>query len=179
MEIRAILIFRVIFDQPLNSAAVYCWIRTQSFTTIIFVLTEFITAENVSCVHSKQLITYCAKVLQFDWLQGMQLIRNCTGEIRAKTCNCDLIGYFCRAKTCNSPRLDNFGCWWLDCFWFSNTEFDFLCCVHMLLQSDAITLRLCHWCVWLVQEIFCIYWQNLPCLQTDFKMKDTLFYQWI
>ena len=28
----------------------------------------------------------------------MQLIRNCTGEIRAKTCNCDLIGCFCYAK---------------------------------------------------------------------------------
>ena len=24
----------------------------------------------------------------------MQLIRNCTGEIRAKACNCDLIGCF-------------------------------------------------------------------------------------
>ena len=23
------------------------------------------------------------------------------GEIRAKTCNCDLIGCFCHAKTCN------------------------------------------------------------------------------
>ena len=28
----------------------------------------------------------------------MQLIRNCTGEIRAETCNCDLIGCFCNAK---------------------------------------------------------------------------------
>ena len=28
----------------------------------------------------------------------MQLIRNCTGEIHAKTCNCDLIGCFCSAK---------------------------------------------------------------------------------
>ena len=46
------------------------------------------------------IITCCAKLHQSDWLQGMQLIRNCTGEIRAKTCNCDLIGCFCRAKTC-------------------------------------------------------------------------------
>ena len=71
----------------------------------------------------------------------MQLIRNCTGEIRAKTrncdltgcfcrarsCNCCLIGYFCRANTCNSPWLDNFGWRWLNCFWFSNAEFYFLC----------------------------------------------------
>ena len=28
----------------------------------------------------------------------MQLIHNCTGEIRAKTCNCNLTGCFCRAK---------------------------------------------------------------------------------
>ena len=70
-----------------------------------------------------QFITCSAKLLEFDWLRGMQLIRNCTGKIRAKTCNCDLsgcsssakgcncylIGYFCRARTCNSPCLDNFG----------------------------------------------------------------------
>ena len=69
------------------------------------------------------LITRCAKLLEFDWLRETQLIRNCTGEIRAKTCNCDLIGrfchakscncyligYFCRTKTCNSPSFDNFG----------------------------------------------------------------------
>ena len=63
------------------------------------------------------LVTCCAKLLEFNWLQGMQLIRNCTGQIRAKICNRDLIGcccrakscscylisYFCRAKSCNSP----------------------------------------------------------------------------
>ena len=37
-------------------------------------------------------ITRCAKLLEFDWFRGMQLVRNCTGEIRAKTCNRDLIG---------------------------------------------------------------------------------------
>ena len=30
-----------------------------------------------------------------------KLIRNCKGEIRAETCNCDLIGCFCCAKSCN------------------------------------------------------------------------------
>ena len=35
MEIQAILIFRVIFDQPWKSTAVYRWIRTQRFKTII------------------------------------------------------------------------------------------------------------------------------------------------
>ena len=58
-----------------------------------------------------------SKLLEFGWLRGTQLIRNCTDEIRAKTCschligcfcrakgcNCHLIGYFCHAKTCNSP----------------------------------------------------------------------------
>ena len=32
----AILIFRVIFDQPLKLTAVYLWSRTQSFKTITF-----------------------------------------------------------------------------------------------------------------------------------------------
>ena len=36
MEIQATLIFRVIFEQPLKSTAVYRWIRTQRFKTIIF-----------------------------------------------------------------------------------------------------------------------------------------------
>ena len=36
MEIWAILIFRVIFDQPWKSTAVYLWIRTQNFKTITF-----------------------------------------------------------------------------------------------------------------------------------------------
>ena len=55
MEIQAILILRVIFDQPWNSTPVYCWFRTQSFKTIIFfVLIVFITAENMPCVHIKQ-----------------------------------------------------------------------------------------------------------------------------
>ena len=36
MEMLAILIFGVIFDQPWKSTAVYLWIRTQSFKTIIF-----------------------------------------------------------------------------------------------------------------------------------------------
>ena len=100
--------------------------------------------------------TCCAKLPEFDWLRGMQLIRNCTGQIRAKicnrdltgcfcraqTCNCYLIGYFCRAKTCNSLWLDNFGWRWFKCFWFSNAEFYFLCYFHVLLQSDVITLSL-------------------------------------
>ena len=65
----------------------------------------------------KVVITCCTKLLEFDWLRRMQLIRNCTGQIQAKLCNCDsigcfchakscnryLIGYFCRAKPCNSP----------------------------------------------------------------------------
>ena len=38
----------------------------------------------------------------------MQLIRNCTGEIRAKTCDCDLIGCFCRAKSCNCCLTGHF-----------------------------------------------------------------------
>ena len=42
-----------------------------------------------------------AKILEFDWLQGMQLIRNCTGQIRAKIFNRDFIGCFCLAKSCN------------------------------------------------------------------------------
>ena len=55
MEIWAIFIFTVIFDQPWNSTAVYRWICTQSFKTIIFfVLIMFITAENMSCVRIKQ-----------------------------------------------------------------------------------------------------------------------------
>ena len=36
MEIWAILIFRVIFDQPWKSTVAHLWIRTQSFKTIIF-----------------------------------------------------------------------------------------------------------------------------------------------
>ena len=36
MEIYAILIFWVIFDQPWKSTAVYRWIRTQRYKTIIF-----------------------------------------------------------------------------------------------------------------------------------------------
>ena len=36
MEKQAILIFRVIYDQPWKWTAVYCWIPTQSFKTIIF-----------------------------------------------------------------------------------------------------------------------------------------------
>ena len=69
------------------------------------------------------LITCCAKLLEFDWWRGIQLIRNCTGQVsakicdrgsigcfcRSKSCNCSLIGYFCCAKSCNSPWLDNFG----------------------------------------------------------------------
>ena len=47
------------------------------------------------------LITCCAKLLEFDWLRGMQLIRNCTGQIRAKACDRELIGCFSRAKSCN------------------------------------------------------------------------------
>ena len=54
------------------------------------------------------LITCCTKLLKFDWLRGMQLIPNCTGEIRAKTCNYDLIGCFCRAKSCNCCLTDYF-----------------------------------------------------------------------
>ena len=42
MEIWAILIFRVIFDQPWISITVYLWIRTQSFKIIIF---------GLNCVH--------------------------------------------------------------------------------------------------------------------------------
>ena len=38
----------------------------------------------------------------------MQLIRNCTGEIRAKTCNCDLIGCFCRAENRNCCLIGYF-----------------------------------------------------------------------
>ena len=77
-------------------------------------------------------ITCCAKLIEFDWFRRMPLIRNCTGKIRAKTCNCDLIGcfchakscncyligYFCCAKTCNSPWLDNFGWRSFQCFDF-------------------------------------------------------------
>ena len=36
MEVQAILIFIVIFGQPLKSTAVYHWIRIQRFKTIIF-----------------------------------------------------------------------------------------------------------------------------------------------
>ena len=42
MEIWAVLIFGVIFDQPWKSTTVYLWIRTQSCKTIIFVLIVFI-----------------------------------------------------------------------------------------------------------------------------------------
>ena len=54
MEIEASLIFRVTFDTPWKSAAVYRWIRTQRFKIIIFVLMVFITVESMSCIHIKQ-----------------------------------------------------------------------------------------------------------------------------
>ena len=39
----------------------------------------------------------------------MQLIRNCTGEIRVKnTCNRCLIGCVCRAKSCNCNLIGYF-----------------------------------------------------------------------
>ena len=54
-----------------------------------------------------------------------------------------------------------FGWRWFHYFWFSTAEFCFLYYFHVLLQPDAITFWLSQWCVWLVQEIFCIYWQSL------------------
>ena len=38
----------------------------------------------------------------------MQLIRNCTGETGAKTCNCDLIACFYRVKICNCCLIGSF-----------------------------------------------------------------------
>ena len=117
----------------------------------------------------------------------MQLIRNCTGEIRAKTsnhdligcvyraksCNCHLIGCFCGVKTCNSPWLDNFGWRWFLCFWFSNAEFCFPYYFHVLQQSDAITFWLSHRCVRLVQEMFRICRPNWPHIMfTDWCLSE-------
>ena len=59
----------------------------------------------------------------------------------------------------------------------SNAEFYFLCYVHVLLQSDAITLRLSLMCLAGSRDILCLLTELLPCLQTDFKMEDTLFYR--
>ena len=53
MEIWAILIFGVIFDQPWKSTAVYLWIRAHSFQTSIFLIV-IVTPENMSCIHIKQ-----------------------------------------------------------------------------------------------------------------------------
>ena len=46
--------FRVIFEQPWKSTAVYLWISTQSFKTILFVLVVFITPDYMYCIHIKQ-----------------------------------------------------------------------------------------------------------------------------
>ena len=55
MEMWAVLIFRVIFDQPWKSATV----STSEFVPkvlkqLFFVLIVFITPENMSCIHIKQ-----------------------------------------------------------------------------------------------------------------------------
>ena len=55
MEIWAVLVFRIISDQPWKSTTVYLWICTQSFKTIIlFVLIVLIilTAESMSCIRA-------------------------------------------------------------------------------------------------------------------------------
>ena len=59
MEIRAILIWRVIFDQPWKSTVVCHWIRLQSFKQLFFVLIVFIKAESMSCIHIKAVNAGC------------------------------------------------------------------------------------------------------------------------